>query len=123
MVQKILVDVEFETRAANLLFAELVSQVEHVRLQVPVAIVLAQEVGPEVVLPETLVRLDSQTENVSAAQLQIDDRVVVERCLVDLFVQVQVEVALNVRLAAFCVEVAFERKLVLVVEVPRCEVC
>lgn len=123
MVQKILVDVEFETRAANLLFAELVSEVEHVRLQVPVAIVLAEEVGPEVVLPETLVRLDSQTENVSAAQLQINDRVVVERCLVDLFVQVQVEVALNVRLAAFCVEVAFERKLVLVVEVPRCEVC
>ena len=106
-MREVIIDKNFETGTTDLFFAELVSQIEHIWLKSPIAVILVQEIRSEVILSETLMWFDSQTENMAALQFQIDDCVVIERRLVDFLVEVQVQVSLNVRLTSFSVEVAF----------------
>lgn len=107
---------------ADGLLRQLVLQVEHVGLDEPRTVPLDGAVGPEVVLRELLVGAEAQVDDVALAQLEVHDRRAQERPLVDLLVEVHVEVALEVHLAALGVEIADEGQLVIVAEVAGGEV-
>lgn len=117
MVGEVLVRQDLDAGAADLLLVELVAEEEDVGLDELGLVSLGEAEGPEVVLGEVLVGLDSEVEDVAVGELEVDDGGVKEGLFVDLLVQVHVEVALEVGRTAPGVEVALEGELVLVVEV------